>query len=236
MEKTVVIADDDLNCGKYLFNSFSANKKNINVVGIATNGEETLEIIKKLNPNFLILDLKMPIISGIEVLNYIEKQKNNNTKVIIISGESDMINTLDFAKYNMIINIFIKPFKFGDLYNVILNTNDYNNFEIRTYIDEILHNFKFNFSSKFYHYLLLCIEKALSGPLILNKIYKSVSKQEKINQNRLKWGIQKLILSMVRYTPTSTIKEYIPYNTTPTPKIFIYEIVQIVRKNIESNN
>jgi two-component system chemotaxis response regulator CheY len=229
MEKTVVIADDDLNCVKYIL--VSLKNVGIKVLGTAINGNEAIQMIKKYMPDFLILDLKMPKKSGLEVLNEIEKL-NCKTKVIIISGEISMVNRLNLVRYKTISDIIVKPFEFETLYSKIENVEKISGDKIEVYIDEILHEFSFNFPSKFYEYLLICIKKSIYRPLILKDIYKEVAKENNINANRMKWGIQKLILSMVRYTPEGILKRYFPYTESPSPKIFIYEIVKKVKEKM----
>ena len=108
--RTIVIADDDLNCGKGILNSLEKFSKDFKVVGLATNGEETLEMINRLHPDFLLLDLKMPIKNGIEVLDELKDIKNCKTNVILISGERELLSSVQLVKYKNIRNIIPKPF------------------------------------------------------------------------------------------------------------------------------
>lgn len=54
----------------------------VEMVGFCTNGTEALKAIQTLSPDLAILDLKMPGLSGLEVLK--EVRKNNSTIQIII--------------------------------------------------------------------------------------------------------------------------------------------------------
>ncbi|GAB6168371.1 response regulator transcription factor [Clostridium carnis] len=62
------------------------------IVGEASNGEEALEKIEKLQPNIVITDVVMPILDGVDLSKIIEK-KYPNIKVLILSsfGEFDYI-------------------------------------------------------------------------------------------------------------------------------------------------
>jgi len=61
---------------------------NINIVGEAKNGEKALAMVGIYEPNIVLLDMKMPVMDGIEVLKKI-KSNNSNIKVIILTVEND---------------------------------------------------------------------------------------------------------------------------------------------------
>jgi CheY-like chemotaxis protein len=48
----------------------------------ASNGLELLEILKELTPDVILLDMKMPLMSGFE---FIEKIRNDNLKIHVIA-------------------------------------------------------------------------------------------------------------------------------------------------------
>lgn len=60
MKSNLIIAEDNLDCIKNIYNMIKIKNLNVEVVGITTDGEETIKLIDKINPNILILDLKMP--------------------------------------------------------------------------------------------------------------------------------------------------------------------------------
>lgn len=54
---------------------------------VAQNGRETLEILRKSNPDLIILDLVMPEMDGFEVLKKLREEKDiRNVPVIILSN------------------------------------------------------------------------------------------------------------------------------------------------------
>ena len=67
-------------------------------------------MVNHLQPNFLILDLKMPVKNGIEVLDELKNFKNCKTNVILISGECELLSSIQLMKYRNITNIITKPF------------------------------------------------------------------------------------------------------------------------------
>jgi two-component system, NarL family, nitrate/nitrite response regulator NarL len=64
--------------------SLLENETNITVVGEATDGIEALTLIDELKPDLLILDIRMPNLTGIEVVEKL-RAKNNLVKIIMLS-------------------------------------------------------------------------------------------------------------------------------------------------------
>lgn len=56
----------------------------IEVIGQAANGEEALELIESLKPDVSIMDIEMPIQSGLDVAETLKKEKLS-CKVMILT-------------------------------------------------------------------------------------------------------------------------------------------------------
>jgi DNA-binding NarL/FixJ family response regulator len=80
----VVIADDSTLVRDRLERQV-ADIPNINIVGCAGNSSETIQLVKQKKPDAVILDIRMPGESGIEVLKKIKKY-NPQTVVIILTN------------------------------------------------------------------------------------------------------------------------------------------------------
>lgn len=93
MEKIrIVIADDNRDfiniLGQYL------NKQDdMEVVGIAKDGLEALEVLENTHPDLLILDIIMPILDGLGVMEKLSLDNNkSNLKIVVLSAVGqDMI-------------------------------------------------------------------------------------------------------------------------------------------------
>lgn len=59
--------------------------ENINIVGEAGNGTETLLLIRETDPDIAIIDIRMPEINGIEVLKII-RETGPRPKIIILTN------------------------------------------------------------------------------------------------------------------------------------------------------
>ena len=79
----VVLADDHVFVRDGI-KSLLENEANIEVVGEATDGLEALKIVATEQPDLLILDIRMPNLTGIEVVEKLRNQ-NNFVKIVMLS-------------------------------------------------------------------------------------------------------------------------------------------------------
>lgn len=101
----LVVDDDDL-----MQKSLAMLLRNLGYrVITAGNGKECLQMYREKNPNLMLLDLRMPIMDGIDVLEEI-REDLEEFPIIIISGAgtlSDAIKTLKLGAWDYL----IKPIK-----------------------------------------------------------------------------------------------------------------------------
>lgn len=84
----------------------------------ALSGPEGLEILEAQDPDVVVLDVKMPKMSGIEVLREIKKKKPL-TEVIMLTGHGSVeagIQGLQLGAYNYV----MKPVPFNELLDIIV--------------------------------------------------------------------------------------------------------------------
>lgn len=63
-------------------------EKDIEVVGTATDGSEALELVDKSQPDLVLMDLKMPVMNGVEATRRI-KTNHPNIKVLVLTTYDD---------------------------------------------------------------------------------------------------------------------------------------------------
>lgn len=110
MEKlNIAIADDNARMVELLDHIVSSDKE-LEVVGKAGNGEELLEIIKEKQPDVVLLDMIMPKIDGLTVMDRINHEPNlKKPAFIVISAVSQEKMTED--AFDMGADYYIlKPF------------------------------------------------------------------------------------------------------------------------------
>ncbi|RUT70006.1 DNA-binding response regulator [Flavobacterium cupreum] len=79
----VVLADDHVFVRDGI-KSLLENEANIEVVGEAIDGADALEVVAAAKPDLLIVDIRMPQLTGIEVVEKL-RNDNNNLKIIMLS-------------------------------------------------------------------------------------------------------------------------------------------------------
>ncbi|MFC3746105.1 response regulator [Paenibacillus sp. GCM10012306] len=83
----IVIVDDQQIVREGLKMILSLHKE-INVIGEAANGEEALELLTYTSPEVILMDIKMPVMDGIEATKLV-KAKYPEIKVIILTTFND---------------------------------------------------------------------------------------------------------------------------------------------------
>ena len=73
MGKIKVLVVDDSAFMRKILTDILSETPSIEVVGTAKNGQEALQMIKKLNPDLVTLDVEMPVMDGITALKQIVK-------------------------------------------------------------------------------------------------------------------------------------------------------------------
>lgn len=117
MHKLVIVDDEYLvRLGIRETIDWAAN--GIEVIGDASNGKQGYEMIKKLNPDLVITDIKMPIMNGVDLVKTLHKEGFNG-EIVVLSGYKDF----EYAKEtfeNGIFSYVVKPIDNDELLEVVL--------------------------------------------------------------------------------------------------------------------
>lgn len=103
----LVIADDENKIRRGIEKILNWHELNIDIVGEAEDGEIALTVIEEKNPDIVLLDINMPFLNG---LNLLQELKNINYKgiIIIISGYDDFSYAQKALQYN-VFDYVLKP-------------------------------------------------------------------------------------------------------------------------------
>lgn len=84
----LLIADDEVEILEGIRSVIDWEAYDIRICGEASDGKSALELIYKLSPEVVLMDIRMPKLTGLQVLEEIHRN-NLNTKCIILSGYDD---------------------------------------------------------------------------------------------------------------------------------------------------
>lgn len=95
MEKiNIMIAEDHKMFREVIAERISVASNRINIIGVAANGKELLDLIALTPPQIVLLDLNMPEMDGWTVLDFLKKNYPT-IKIIIFSGEYSEFRVAD---------------------------------------------------------------------------------------------------------------------------------------------
>lgn len=237
----LIILEDNLEFSRSLLNYIADRNKKIQLWSIAIDGEEIIEKINLLKEDdILLMDLGLPKINGIEVIEQLAKNKEHLPHIIVMSGNLDLWEKLrDYTSY---IHAAIgKPFAFkriSEMLDEITYLTDQRRYE--RLVKEELRKFEMNITTIGYDYIVDAITLSLQDETLLkdmkNKLYKSISiKNNNINPTNIKWTIEKNIKSMIRYTSSKVTKLYfhVEAREKVTPKLFVSTVVNNLKQEME---
>ena len=100
----LLIVDDEVDICDFVKNFFA--DRNFDVI-VAYDGKEALERVKSDNPDIILLDIKMPVMDGIETLKEIRKI-DKDKKVIMVTAIEDG-EKAEEAKKHGVVEYITKP-------------------------------------------------------------------------------------------------------------------------------
>tara|TARA_B100001057_G_scaffold182580_2_gene183308 strand:- start:3870 stop:4247 length:378 start_codon:yes stop_codon:yes gene_type:complete len=112
----ILIVDDDPAIRLLLFTVFGDDHE----VSVLCDGHNAVSVLSDPNHQFdvVLLDLKMPRLSGEMVLEFLSGWQNIKTKFIIVSGFSEEAENL---QYSNLVGALPKPFNIRELVKLVEN-------------------------------------------------------------------------------------------------------------------
>ena len=128
VEKIIMVVDD--NTTNRIFMEEALLGKGFNVF-LVDSGEECLESVKSVKPDLILMDLKMPGLSGLETTRQLNKQDENWTVIAISASPLDQDKADFFAAGG--VGFLEKPLAMEDLYYCLQQHLDINWLEDNAY-------------------------------------------------------------------------------------------------------
>jgi two-component system response regulator NreC len=84
LQKHTILVADDHSILREGLRALLSNTSDLEVIGEAENGQDTIEKARQLQPQLILMDLSMPIINGTEAIRVIKK-RNPEIKIIVLT-------------------------------------------------------------------------------------------------------------------------------------------------------
>lgn len=104
----VMIVDDEPFIAKGLSMLIDWDKEGFSIVKIASNGLEALDYIRENEVDLIMLDIQMPVMTGLEMLRIIREEHLSDAFAIVLSGYNDFMYTKQAMQYECM-DYILKP-------------------------------------------------------------------------------------------------------------------------------
>lgn len=109
MIRTCVVDDDFMSAS--IHRSYVERIPGFDAVGEAHTGTEALELIRRVSPDLVLLDIYLPDMSGLEVIRRLRQDDEAAVDVIAVTAAKD-VKTLRAAMQGGVVHYLVKPFLF----------------------------------------------------------------------------------------------------------------------------
>lgn len=229
-----MIAEDNIELSS-MYCRFLTKDKNINIISKTRDGESTVEMYQALKPDVLLLDLDMPKLNGLEVINQISKDSDEKNKcnIIVISGNVELMHRL----YNTakVYRIMPKPTNLDEVLSLIKDISNAPRELDQIKLKSLLLELKFNLYSKGTLFLIDAINIAYNNPVLLCKIedlYNRVAIKNNVSVNKVQRSIRSSIDVMNNHISHELLRSFfhIYNNDIIAPKYFFTIIIEYLYK------
>jgi signal transduction histidine kinase/CheY-like chemotaxis protein len=124
---TILVADDVEHNRKYLIDALS--KANIEIVE-AADGQEAFSLAKKIVPDLIITDIRMPVLDGFDLLNKLKSDNELKHIPVIAYSASVMKAQRDRIRESEFSGLLIKPVQVTELYLELMNNLPYKSIKV----------------------------------------------------------------------------------------------------------
>lgn len=119
MNYTVLVVEDEYDQRRAVIERVDWAAAGFEVIGEAENGVEALELLETLEPDLILTDIKMPMISGLDLAEKV-REIRPATQMVILSGYDSFEYARKAINYN-IISYLLKPISSSELSEELFN-------------------------------------------------------------------------------------------------------------------
>lgn len=173
----LVIIDDEQEQVEGIRSLINWNNYGIEILGTAANGREGLELIKRSHPEIAIIDIRMPLMSGLALIEELHAERIK-LQVIILSGYDDFYYAQKAIELNTG-TYLLKPCKPEEILQAVLKAQN-------TLEEEAQKNSIFEKYENLYKEHLPLLKEKFLTELIEGKVHD----QQIINQKKRTYGLR----------------------------------------------
>lgn len=253
-EVRALIVDDNKRIVSLLKDALS-KEEGVEVIGTASDGEEALKKIHLLKPDVVLLDLIMPKIDGLGVMERIKQMQEDKPKVIVVSAVNQESVTEHAFELGAIYYI-LKPFdtrvlvarvksigNFGEeegkvIHTIFGRTESGGMYSLETDVTNIIHEIGVPAHIKGYQYLrdaiIMSVEDGDIMGSITKRLYPAIAKKYKTTSSRVERAIRHAIEVAWSRGKMDTIEELFGYTVSsgkgkPTNSEFVALIADKIK-------
>lgn len=113
MKYSVLVVDDEYDQRRALIEMVNWEAAGFQVTGEAENGADALDMVETLEPDLILTDIRMPMISGLELAAKVREMRPA-TQIVILSGYDSFEYAQTAINYNIIMYL-LKPISSSEL-------------------------------------------------------------------------------------------------------------------------
>lgn len=227
----VMIAEDNKRLCENCFEFLNTDEE-IKVVSCTLDGKKTLEKYLEIKPDVLLLDLDLPKINGIEIINFLSRfsEERNKCNIIVVSGNVQLLYTLcnTAQVYRVIHNPADLQYILQTIKEIQFRPTEINQKDLK----KLLTSLNFKVYSNNVAYLITAINVAYEKPYLLNNmkdLYSVVASHHNLSPITIKWSIRNSVGALNRSTTIEEICSIFALKNridSITPKQFITLVVE----------
>lgn len=244
----ILLADSDREFSMLMKKSFEANE-NIEIVGVSVSGRETLEMVDKIDYDLLMIDLMLPDIDGLSVIQTLSETKKDKG-IFVVSAFASIETAAECRKLG-VSQFICKPLDTQSLVKRILSwkstrlklmdnniSENSDGVALEVKVTEVIHQVGVPAHIKGYQYLREAIMMAVadmnSVGAITKILYPAIAKQFKTTSSRVERAIRHAIEVAWDRGDLETLQNYFGYTVSgvkgkPTNSEFISMIADRLR-------
>ena len=231
---TVMVAEDSLEQNS-MYCKFLTKDKDIEIISRTTDGMSTLKEYQSNKPDVLLLDLGMPILNGLEVIDNLSVDINERKKcnIIILTGNNSLRHKI--TNTSKVYKVISKPCDFDEVISAIKEIGSSEKSLSEKEVKNLLQKFGLNIYSKGSRYILNAILLAYDNVDFLSNIselYKIIAYMNNEKTAKVQRSIRSSVDIINSRIPQELLRSFfhIYDKNLITPKYFFTVVVDYFKE------